>query len=309
MEHLYIIYIKMEYMYALYITMLLTSVYLLYIHYTQNTLNKRIILNQKIVIGSLESDFSSLGDLLNSHKENGKLKDRILKTCKTSLQTYEVNLQEQKRYADQKNVLIQSLIAEGKVKDNKLLKMKSLRNLETILDFKVMSPCCPDYQDCGKKISLSDMSQHFEDCGYLGYVECQRHLSLNTDVQFGWTLSDLDPWSNKSVVYKLEDSSNWFVLMACSVRDSFSIFVMHHCEHELKDLFYFKLRLYGETDVTGRSTICRCAPAGIEVEDAVDNGYTMDVSTDEMENICLTLNPTAAMEKYRIVIEFSVIKV
>ena len=82
-------------------------------------------------------------------------------------------------------------------------------------------------------------------------------------------------------------------------------FLMHHSREILEEVYY-KLKVYG-WDSDGRSMIGRCTPMGIELKNAVKNGYTLNISITNLEKICLIFDLTA-QKNCKLRIKFSVIK-
>ena len=177
-------------------------------------------------------------------------------------------------------------IAKYKIK---IIEIKTI--IQNIPDFKVMNPVCPDYTDCRKKIRLLDMAEHFNNCEYLDFIESHQHLKLKTDVKEFWHRPNFKV-SNMPVIYKMEDSRNWFILQGRSRGDQFIFFMMHHSREILEEVFYYKVKIYGAPDPDG-TMIGRCAPMGIGLEDALKNGYTLNINITDLEKICPHPNPTA----------------
>ena len=176
---------------------------------------------------------------------------------------------------------------------------KGQKRIQNIPDF-------PNYKECDRKIKLSGMIKHFTDCQHLSYKQTHQHLKLNTILTVSRDKNI--KFSNKPLVYKLEeleDSRNWFILQGWSRGDQFMFFLMHHSREILEEVYY-KLKVYG-WDSDGRSMIGRCTPMGIELKNAVKNGYTLDISITNLEKICLIFDLTA-QKNCKLRIKFSVIK-
>ena len=192
-------------------------------------------------------------------------------------------------------------IAKYKIK---IIEIKTI--IQNIPDFKVMNPVCPDYTDCRKKIRLLDNQLKNESKDIDLDLESRQHLKLKTDVKVYWDLHNFKV-SNKPLIYKMEDSRNWFIFQGWSRGDQFIFFMMHHSREILEEVFYYKVKIYGAPDPDGRSMIGRCAPMGIGLEDVLKNGSTLNIDITDLEKICHHPNPSAE-NKYRLCMDFSVLK-
>ena len=144
-------------------------------------------------------------------------------------------------------------------------------------DFKVVNPVCPG--GCGDNISLENMFEHIDSCSYMAFDEI--HLKLNTEVS-------VDGEYHK-IVYKLEESRDWFITKIWYVNGKDVFYIMHHSEEETKDVFYYNFK-YFEDDVYIKSGTVRCAPMGISPEDAVRNNFTTNIRDNwQLKNIKFTM--------------------
>ena len=138
-----------------------------------------------------------------------------------------------------------------------------MKKIKGKADFKVVNPVCPGY--CGRNIPLENMIEHIKSCNYIKFDD--RHLKLNTGVKID---------KCQFVVYKLEESRDWFIINIWYVNGLWVFYIMHHSKEETKDVFYYSIKYLDDEDIL-KSGIVRCAPMGISAEDAVHNNFTTNI--------------------------------
>ena len=89
-----------------------------------------------------------------------------------------------------------------KIKNLELQHEELIKNIKGNPEYKVVSPVCPGV-DCGWNISLEEMVEHFKCCKHVVYEEFQCQLNKEVNIFVA---------NYRSVVYKLEDSRDWFVI-------------------------------------------------------------------------------------------------
>ena len=184
------------------------------------------------------------------------------------------------------------------------------RTLLKSMEFKVMDPVCPEYTYCGKKIRLEEMSQHLVSCKYLNYKKYQGNMILNTEYENRWTKPNFKK-SNKPSVYKLKESQHFFILQGRNTDTSFILYIIQHNEANISEHQYIaRLEVYGETKNIIRSQTVRVCPSGINLEDARNQLYTLDISHQELEIMCVRQIPTDDVsKKYKMYVKFKVMRI
>ena len=153
---------------------------------------------------------------------------------------------------------------------------------------------CPG---CGEMVAGFVLPEHFKVCDRLQYEEHRQSMELNEEENEFWNFTDLT--FIRPLVYKLENSKNWFILFDKIVGFKHVFFIMHFCG-EKKETFNFDLKISGGSKVFSRSMIGRCTPFGMGVDEAIRMGYTLEIITSAMEEMCLVKNPAAGQAKYQI---------
>ena len=182
------------------------------------------------------------------------------------------------------------------------------RTLLKSMEFKVLDPVCPSYYTnlCGKKIRLEEMSQHLVSCEHLHYLES--NMILNTEYEDSWYTPNFKI-SHEPVVFKLKESQQFFILQGRSTGTSFSFYIIQHNEENISEHQYIAhLEVYGsETKNIIRTQTVRVCPSGIHHENARNQFYTLDISHQELENMCVTKIPTDDVsKKYNVYVKFKV---
>ena len=80
-----------------------------------------------------------------------------------------------------------------------------------------------------RNVPLENMIEHIKSCHYIIFIQC--HLKLNTEEIYTNTCY--------CVVYKLEESRDWFIIKPSPVNGNLVFYIMHHSEEETKDVFYY----------------------------------------------------------------------
>ena len=193
-------------------------------------------------------------------------------------------------------------------KHNEFIKKTENRSLLKSMEFKVMDPVCPEYTYCGKKIRLEEMSQHLVSCKHLWYSEYQRNRILNTEYEHSWFNFKI---SNIPIVYKLKESQHFFILQGRNTDTSFILYIIQHNEANISEHQYIaRLEVYGETKNIIRSQTVRVCPSGINLEDARNQLYTLDISHQELEIMCVRQIPTDDVsKKYKMYVKFKVMRI
>ena len=183
------------------------------------------------------------------------------------------------------------------------------RTLLKSMEFKVVDPVCPEYTHCGKKIRLEEMSEHLVSCIYLDYSEDQRNMILNTEYENWWWFSlniSIQP-----LVYKLKESQQFFILQGRSVGTSFFFYIIQHKDILSEHQYIARLEVYGETKNITRTKTVRVCPSGINLEDARNQLYTLEISREDLEKICVRKEPVTedVSDKYAMYVKFKVMKI
>ena len=181
------------------------------------------------------------------------------------------------------------LMKKTKETDDILKQIKAAKDYNSILkslEFKVLDPVCPEYntEQCGKKISLWEMSKHLVSCEHLHYDKHMRNLVLNMEYEIDWFLPNFEV-SIDPVVLKLRRSQQFFILQGRSVGTFFFFFIIRNInisEHQ----YIARLEVSGETKNITRSRTVRVCPSGINLEDARNQMYTLDISHQDLKKIC-----------------------
>ena len=252
-------------------------------------------------------------EMQNIHETNDEMDrtmcDTTMLNLKDELKTTKNMIEELKRILESKNQMIATL----ERKRNELIKkteetdvtLAFIRTLLKSMEFKVSNPVCPEYTSlCGKQIKLEEMTQHLMDCQHLHNIS--QKILLNTDKELCWDKENFN-LNNKPVVFELADTKQYFILQGISENSTtFSFFMMHHSEEDMSGQYLARLEIYGETKNITRTKMLRCAPIGIGLKDARSQLYTMDISHEDLEKICLRENPSNEKSKFRVYIKFSV---
>ncbi|XP_023340132.1 uncharacterized protein LOC111710307 isoform X2 [Eurytemora carolleeae] len=188
------------------------------------------------------------------------------------------------------------------------------RTLLKSMEFKVMDPVCPayytgsNYTYCGKKIRLEEMSQHLVSCEHLQYLQSRRNMILNTEYEHWWFRPSNFKISNKPLVYKLKESQHFFILQGRSTDTSLIFYIIQHNEENISEHQYIaRLEVYGETKNIIRSQTVRVCPSGINLENARNQLYTLDISQEELEIMSVRKIPTDDVsKKYNMCVKFKV---
>ena len=186
------------------------------------------------------------------------------------------------------------------------------RTLLKSMEFKVMDPVCPEYYTslCGKKIRLEEMSQHLVSCEHLDYREDYRNMILNTEYENWWSKPNFKLF-HKPLVYKLKESQHFFIVQGRSTGTSFIFYIIQHNEANISEHQYIaRLEVYGETKDIIRSQTVRVCPSGINLEDARNQSYTLDISHQELEIMSVRQIPTDDVsKKYHMYVKFKVMRI
>ena len=181
------------------------------------------------------------------------------------------------------------LMKKTKETDDILKQIKAAKDYNSILkslEFKVLDPVCPEYntEQCGKKISLWEMSKHLVSCEHLDYNKHKRNMILNMwEYGINCFLPNFEV-SIKPEVLKLRRSQQFFILQCRSVGTFFFFFIIQHIsEHQ----YIARLEVSGETKNITRSRTVRVCPSGINLEDARNQMYTLDISHQDLKKICV----------------------
>ena len=205
------------------------------------------------------------------------------------------------------------------------------RSLLKSMEFKFRVPVCPsnhlnlsrDIVDpivnvvlsllprryCGN-ISLEDMSQHLVSCKHVLYSEDQRNMILNTEYENSWYKPNFKA-SHLPRVYKLKESQHFFILQGHCTDWCFSFYIIQHNEDNISEHQYIAhLEVYGETKNIIRTQTVRVCPSGINLEDARNQLYTLDISYQELEIMCERKEPTDdEFKKYLMHVKFKVMRI
>ena len=178
-----------------------------------------------------------------------------------------------------------------------------LARLLRSMEFKVMDPVCPQYTYCGKKIRLEEMSEHLVSCKYLEYKESY------TEYENWWSKTFKS--SHIPLVYKLKESQHFFILQGRYTDTSFILYIIQHNQENISEHQYIaRLEVYGETKNIIRSQTVRVCPSGINLEDARNQLYTLDISHQELEIMCVRQIPTDDVsKKYKMYVKFKVMRI
>jgi len=159
---------------------------------------------------------------------------------------------------------------------NKEQKLRMMKEMKGKADFELVNPVCPG--SCWRNIPLDNMVEHIKSFKCIEFNES--HLKLNTEVKID---------DSYFVVYKLEESRDWFIDSIRYVNGKPVFYIMHHSGEETKDVFYYSFK-YFEDDVYIKSGTVRCAPMGISPEDAVHNNFTTNIRDNwQLKNIKFTM--------------------
>ena len=169
---------------------------------------------------------------------------------------------------------------------------------------------CPG---CKGKISELNLAEHFIDCESFDKRFDERFEVKLNENQNSIIHLELDNTPIfKPLLYKLENSENWFILDYCLVNDErFVFYTRHFCGGKKKEHFNFKLRISGENEEFSRSMIGRCTPLEMQLEKAIKEGfYTLEIE----ERILKKMNMECSgdedededenKDRYRIKVEF-----
>ncbi len=100
-------------------------------------------------------------NLINVLTECKKEKVKIINSLTSEVELQNKNYDDLKEEVTSKKTMIEELRKESE--QRRLLFLELFKNLE----FKVFNPVCPEYILCGKKLSLEEMPQHFDECDNL----------------------------------------------------------------------------------------------------------------------------------------------
>ena len=150
---------------------------------------------------------------------------------------------------------------------------------------------CPG---CILFVAVFILPDHFKDCSKMIHNRMDQSRSLDTDYSAVWFM-ELPLERIHPVVFKLENSNHWFILLGEKVEDKFVFYLMHFCgeEEEEKETFYFNLKISGDDEQLSRSMTGKCAPVGMGVEEARRKGLTLDIDTGVLKEM---LNPDHKQE-------------
>ena len=112
---------------------------------------------------------------------------------------------------------------------------------------------------------------------------------MNKSVKVYWRFDDIS--SLLPIVFKLKNSTNWFILVVKYVEYKVVFYVQHFCGEEKKETFNFELKISGGSEAIFRSLTAKCTPMG--VMNAMKMGNTLEVSKVAMEEMCLVKKPEA----------------
>jgi len=140
-------------------------------------------------------------------------------------------------------------------------KLRMMKEMKGKADFELVNPVCPSF--CGRNIPLENMVEHIRSCDYIKFDD--RHLKLNTEV--------IITYDYPTIVYKLEESRDWFILKRQNINNKYVFYILHHSEEETKDVFYYSWK-YSDDYNCIKSVTVRCAPMGISPKVAVRNNFT-----------------------------------
>ena len=130
------------------------------------------------------------------------------------------------------------------------------------------------------------MSEHLVSCEGLEKYEL-RNMILNTEYEINWYKPNFMIF-NTPLVFKLKDSQPFFILQGRSTGTSFIFYIIQHNEANISEHQYIaRLEVYGETKNIIRSQTIRVCPSGINLEDARNQLYTLDISHQELEKMCV----------------------
>ena len=162
------------------------------------------------------------------------------------------------------------------------------RTLLKSMEYKVLDPVCPEYDRCcGKKIRLEEMAHHLVRCEHLNYHKSQRNMILNTEYEHSWFKLNFMT-HNIPLVYKLKEYQQYFILQGRSVGTNVHLFIIQHNQENISQHQYItRLEVYGETKYVKRSKTVRVCPSGIGLEDARNQLYTLDISHQDLEKMCV----------------------
>ena len=110
------------------------------------------------------------------------------------------------------------------------------------------------------------------------------------------------------LVYKLKESQHFFILQGRYTGTSFIFYIIQHNEANISEHQYIaRLEVYGETKNIIKSQFVRVCPSGINLEDARNQLYTLDISHEELEIMSVRKIPSDDVsEKYLMYVKFKV---
>ena len=114
------------------------------------------------------------------------------------------------------------------------------------------------------------------------------------------------------LVYKLKESQQFFILQGRSTGTSFSHYIIQHNQENISEHQYIaRLEVYGsEAKNIMRSQTARVCPSGINLEDARNQLYTLDISNQELEIMSVRKIPSDDVsEKYLMYVKFKVMRI
>ena len=157
-------------------------------------------------------------------------------------------------------------------------------------------PC----QGCKVKFEAFTLPDHFLNCSK---TDCEEDVKLVETNTYDYYL-DTSIVSCKPAVLKLENSKNWFLLCADVLEDRLLFFIKHYSGEERKETFSYNLKIFNEGNTFSRSMSGVCTPIEMEIEDAMLEGFILDISVKVMEKMCFLPN----LDKYYWYTELSLFK-
>ena len=157
---------------------------------------------------------------------------------------------------------------------------------------------CPG---CKEKIQARKLTDHFLYCAQL--VCRDVHLDETKNIVFPNSKNT----SRKPVVFKLDNSYNWFLLCIDRLEDKLVYHVKHYSGEERMEKFGFNLKVSNFGNTLSRSMSGVCTPYDMEIKDAWRKGFALDISVEVLKNMCFLPN-LDNNEKYKGNIELSLFK-